>query len=134
MCHAHLRGRSYFIAILINMHDNKNENKIRVIPEVRTGREAETLSGELIPECDIIINDETIRFLKQMFCDKEAYIKHITVLKTILRLLQKNLMDMNEDSAEYKNQLPLFTTLSELTGSIQCLYKEQKLGLRQYNF
>ncbi|GAB6119589.1 JAB domain-containing protein [Dysgonomonas termitidis] len=41
MCQTHLRGRSYFIAILIKMSDNKNSTKAYKLPEIKVSYNAD---------------------------------------------------------------------------------------------
>ena len=103
----------------------QNESNVYSFPE------ASNLQVTLMPESELIINDRTISLLKQMFCDKDAYRKHISVLWTIRGLLHDRLLTMDENSFEYQSQIPLFDTLNLLISSIQCQNKERLLGIKR---
>lgn len=102
----------------------QNESNILLLQEVDN-------QVTQIPECDIIIDERTIMLLKQMFCDRDAYVNHANVMRTFLMLLQERLLCMDTNSYEYKNQFPLFDTLNNLYGSIVTLDKEKLLNLKR---
>ena len=73
----------------------------------------------------------TVTLLRQMFADRNDYIKHMSVLRTFLELLHDRLLDMDKNSIEYRNQYPLFDTINQFVGSVQCICKERQLGIER---
>ena len=77
-----------------------------------------------------IIDDNAIVLLKDTFSDTESYIKHMSALWVLRKLLADRLEIMNCNSLEYKQLYPLFDTINNIIGA---LYDAEKPHCQKFD-